>query len=192
MAKSTLIFDFFGVISTEVSPRWFAKRFSDDEARQLKEKYMSMADVGKVCEDELFSFLGSLSGEPKEDVYREFMSYVNINSELVDLIVRLKEKYKIVLLSNALASWLHKILANNDLYRCFDHIVISGEERIGKPSPEIYRTALSRAGIEASDAVFIDDNEKNTRAAEALGIRGIVYENNEGLISALKGLGIEI
>lgn len=192
MAKSALIFDFFGVISTEVSPRWFQKRFSCDEAKALKEKYMSMADIGGVSEDELFSYLSDLSGEPREDVYREFMSYVNINSELVDLIIRLKEKYRIVLLSNALASWLHKILSENDLYRCFDHYVISGEEGIAKPSLDIYKIALSRAGIEAADAVFIDDNARNTRAAEAVGIRGIVYENNERLISELKELGIEI
>lgn len=152
---------------------------------------MSMADVGKVSESELFDYLSNLSGEPADDIYREFMSYVNINSEIVDLIVRLKKKYKIVLLSNALASWLHKILENNDLYRLFDHMVISGEEGIRKPSEDIYRLALLRARIDARDAVFIDDNEKNTRAAEAVGIRGIVYENNEKLISDLKEMGIE-
>ena len=191
MAKSTLIFDFFGVISTEVSPRWFSKRYTEDEAKRLKEDYMSMADVGRVTEDELFDYLSNLSGEPADDIYREFMSYVNINSEIVDLIIRLKEKYKIVLLSNALASWLHKILENNDLYRLFDHIVISGEEGIRKPSEQIYRLALSRAGIDARDAVFIDDNEKNTLAAESVGIHGIVYKDNENLISDLKALGIE-
>ena len=191
MAKSTLIFDFFGVISTEVSPRWFSKRFTDGEAKKLKEQYMSMADVGEVSEAELFDYLAKLSGEPADNIYREFMSYVNINSELVDLIVRLKEKYKIVLLSNALASWLHKILENNDLYRLFDHMVISGEEGIRKPSEQIYRLALSRAGIDARDAVFIDDNEKNTLAAESVGIHGIVYKDNENLISDLKALGIE-
>ena len=191
MAKSTLIFDFFGVISTEVSPRWFSKRYTEDEAKRLKEDYMSMADVGRVTEDELFDYLSNLSGEPADDIYREFMSYVNINSEIVDLIIRLKEKYKIVLLSNALASWLHKILENNDLYRLFDHMVISGEEGIRKPSEQIYRLALSRAGIDARDAVFIDDNEKNTLAAESVGIHGIVYKDNENLISDLKALGIE-
>ena len=191
MAKSTLIFDFFGVISTEVSPRWFSKRYTEDEAKRLKEDYMSMADVGRVTEDELFDYLSNLSGEPADDIYREFMSYVNINSEIVDLIIRLKKKYKIVLLSNALASWLHKILENNDLYRLFDHIVISGEEGIRKPSEQIYRLALSRAGIDARDAVFIDDNEKNTLAAESVGIHGLVYKDNENLISDLKALGIE-
>ena len=191
MAKSTLIFDFFGVISTEVSPRWFSKRYTEDEAKRLKEDYMSMADVGRVTEDELFDYLSNLSGEPADDIYREFMSYVNINSEIVDLIIRLKKKYKIVLLSNALASWLHKILENNDLYRLFDHMVISGEEGIRKPSEQIYRLALSRAGIDARDAVFIDDNEKNTLAAESVGIHGIVYKDNENLISDLKALGIE-
>ena len=192
MAKSTLIFDFFGVISTEVSPRWFSKRFTDGEAKKLKEQYMSMADVGMVSEAELFDYLSNLSGEPADDIYREFMSYVNINSEIVDLIIRLKKKYKIVLLSNALASWLHKILENNDLYRLFDHMVISGEEGIRKPSGDIFKIALSRAGISPKDAVFIDDNEKNTRAAEILGIHGIVYKNNKKLIFDLKDMGIEV
>ena len=192
MAIRTIIFDFFGVISTEVSPRWFAKRFSDTEAKLLKEKYMSMADVGKYSETELFEYLSLLSGETAEDIYNEFMSYVEINLALVNIILKLKKKYKIVLLSNALDTWLHKILANNDLYRCFDHFVISGEEGIAKPSEEIYRIALSRSLTEPADAIFIDDNIKNTLAAEKVGIRGIVYENNEKLLSDLKGVGVEI
>lgn len=190
MAKSTLIFDFFGVISTEVSPRWFSKRFTEEQARLLKEKYMSMADVGKYTEAELFDYLSHLSGEPAEDIYNEFMSYVQINRELVDIIIKLKEKYKIVLLSNALDSWLHKILAENDLYKCFDHYVISGEEGIAKPSLEIYRIALSRSDTDPGQAVFIDDNGRNLLAAEAVGIRGILYENNEKLLYDLKELGI--
>ena len=192
MAKSTLIFDFFGVISTEVSPRWFGKRFTEAEAKALKEKYMSLADLGKVSETELFAYLSQISGEPREYIYNEFMSYVKINRELVDLILKLKKKYKIVLLSNALDTWLKRILVENDLYKCFDHIVISAEEGIAKPLEDIYRIALSRSDSLPSEAIFIDDNIKNTTAAERIGIASVVYKNNEALIAEFDKKGIKI
>ena len=47
MSIKAVIFDFFGVISTEVSPFWFAERFTDEEAKILKEKYEACLVKGK-------------------------------------------------------------------------------------------------------------------------------------------------
>jgi FMN phosphatase YigB (HAD superfamily) len=43
------------------------------------------------------------------------------------------------------------------LYEEADAVVLSFEERTAKPEPAIYRTALSRLGVDAGDAVFVDD-----------------------------------
>jgi 2-haloacid dehalogenase len=63
----------------------------------------------------------------------------------------------------------------------FEGIVVSGEERLVKPDPAIYRLLLERYRFEPTDAVFIDDRAENVAAAEALGIAGIRFTSPEAL-----------
>ena len=49
----------------------------------------------------------------------------------------------------------------------FDGIVISGEEKVAKPDPVIFRHLLDRYGLDPATTVFIDDSEANVRAAAA-------------------------
>ena len=189
---TTVVFDFFGVISSEVAPFWFAERYPEDEAKRLKDEYLSPADRGDIDEEELFGRLSALSGESASEIERDFMRRAVINPDTVALIEELRTRYRVALLSNAQASWLHKILRGNDLYRLFETMVISGEEHIIKPEPEIFRLLLSRMGISASEAVFIDDNPKNVAAAKAVGMQGIVFESVKQTRRALRTLEINI
>ena len=59
----------------------------------------------------------------------------------------------------------------------FEGIVVSGEEKTRKPFAEIYQRALLRYGFRAEETVFIDDNQRNVRVAEQLGIKGIHFRN---------------
>ena len=67
-------------------------------------------------------------------------------------------------------------------------LVISGIEHVMKPDPRIFELALQRFGIKAEETVFIDDNPKNVAAANALGIRGILFEGKEKLEITLNNL----
>ncbi len=64
-----------------------------------------------------------------------------------------------------------------DLFDRFRDVVVSGEERLVKPDPAIYRLALARFGIEAGEAVFVDDNPANVDAANALGIHAHLFRD---------------
>jgi putative hydrolase of the HAD superfamily len=57
----------------------------------------------------------------------------------------------------------------------FDVRVFSCEAGLCKPEPEIYRNCLSKLGVQPSEALFIDDREPNVRAAEALGLHGVLF-----------------
>ncbi len=57
----------------------------------------------------------------------------------------------------------------------FDHfrdIIVSGAEKMVKPDPAIYQLALHRFGLNAGDAIFIDDRAENVAAAESEGMIG--------------------
>jgi 2-haloacid dehalogenase len=74
------------------------------------------------------------------------------------------------------------------VFKLLDGYVVSGAEKIKKPDARLYRILLDRFGLEAGECVFIDDNPANTAAAEALGIRGIVFQNPEQLRKELDNL----
>lgn len=61
------------------------------------------------------------------------------------------------------------------LFDRFRDIVVSGDERLVKPDPAIYRLALARFGLEPHETVFIDDNSANVAGAQALGIRAVLF-----------------
>ena len=72
----------------------------------------------------------------------------------------------------------------------FDGIVLSGEERVIKPDPRIFRILLDRYKVVADEAVFIDDNPANAAAADALGIHGIHFRSPPELRRDLETLGL--
>lgn len=61
-----------------------------------------------------------------------------------------------------------------------DALVLSCEVRAAKPDPLIYETALDRLGVEAGDAVFVDDQPAFCAGAAALGIRAVRIDRGGG------------
>ncbi len=78
------------------------------------------------------------------------------------------------------------------LFDRFRDIVVSGDERLMKPDPAIYRLALDRFGLSAGEAVFVDDRADNVAAAEAVGMTGVVFTGAEPLRARLKALGLPV
>jgi putative hydrolase of the HAD superfamily len=58
----------------------------------------------------------------------------------------------------------------------FDHYTFSYELRAAKPEAAIYRHALDGLGVEAGEALFLDDRLENVEGARAIGMRAIHFE----------------
>jgi len=69
---------------------------------------------------------------------------------------------------------------------------VSGTEKTRKPFAEIYELTLNRFNITAENSIFIDDNFRNIKAGEALGINGIHFESPNALLDQLKTFSIII
>lgn len=186
--KSVIFFDFFGVISSEVAPIWFEKHFPADEAKRIKAELVHISDLGTITEDEMFTNIARFMGMNKDDISREWYELAVINTEVVDFIVSLKERFPIYLLSNATATFIRRVLSENGLYRLFDGVFISAEEHLAKPNPAFFAAALQRFGVKAEDAVMIDDNAENIKGAMGAGITGVVFKGVEDLKAELGAL----
>jgi 2-haloacid dehalogenase len=74
----------------------------------------------------------------------------------------------------------------------FTGILISGDVRVAKPDPAMFRLFLDRFGLRAGETIFIDDSAANVAAARALGIVAIKFENADQTRRELAGLGLPL
>ena len=55
--------------------------------------------------------------------------------------------------------------------------ILSYQEKVIKPSPEIYQLFLARYGLKAQECVFLDDTPANVEAAQKEGMKGIIFRD---------------
>jgi HAD superfamily hydrolase (TIGR01549 family) len=108
----------------------------------------------------------------------EFMRYVSVDSDAVNILQALKEKYKLGLVSNfGIPECGRKLLDNFGLRKFFDIVIISAEVNQRKPNPEIFKKALHDLNVNASDAVFVGDMpELDVKGPKTVGIKAILIE----------------
>lgn len=70
--------------------------------------------------------------------------------------------------------------------------ILSWKDKLIKPDPRIYKLLLDRYQLKSEECVFIDDTPVNIQAAEEQGIHGIVFENREQVIQAMRELGMDV
>ncbi|WP_270821142.1 HAD family hydrolase [Aeromonas sp. QDB14] len=79
--------------------------------------------------------------------------------------------YALSNMGHASIDWLER----QDFWRFFSGKVVSARVRMMKPEPDIYRYLLVSFDLQAEECLFIDDSPANVAAAEALGLRGLVF-----------------
>lgn len=72
----------------------------------------------------------------------------------------------------------------------FRDIVVSGDEKLMKPDPAIYALALERFGLEAGEAMFVDDNAANVDAARDAGIHSVLFTGAPAFRAELGKFGL--
>ncbi len=192
MKQRAILFDFFGVICSELAPVWLEKYLPQEDAAKVKAEIFTLADMGMIDENEMYCRLHQATNIPVKQIRAEWKELISIDSAVVDMIRFLRTSYKVYLLSNSVASVLHDILQPNNLYSLFDKIYISSEIGKIKPHADFFLYVLEDLHLEAEDSIMIDDNPSNIQGAEAAGIHGIVYTSVESLIEELNKLGVKI
>jgi 2-haloacid dehalogenase len=72
----------------------------------------------------------------------------------------------------------------------FRDVVVSGDEKLVKPDAAIYELALKRFGLQAPEAVFIDDSPANVEGAAKLGIHAMLFTGANDFRAELERLGL--
>jgi 2-haloacid dehalogenase len=194
---TTVIFDLGGVL-IDWNPRYVYRRIFDTEDKIdwffeniCTDEWNENQDAGRLLQEATEELVAKYPEYEMEvrayyDRWEEMLG--GPIPETVEILRSLKEtkKYKIYALTNWSAETFPVALQRYDFLQWFDGIVMSGEERTRKPFPEIYQVLLDRFTINSSEAVFIDDNLRNIKGAEAVGIAGIHFQSPRQLLQDLK------
>ncbi|MBB6100102.1 HAD superfamily hydrolase (TIGR01509 family) [Deinobacterium chartae] len=74
-------------------------------------------------------------------------------------------------------NWVQRWLEHHDLRAYFETLATQDDVQHVKPDPELYRLALARLGLDASEAVAIEDSLNGSLAAVRAGLRCVVVPN---------------
>jgi epoxide hydrolase-like predicted phosphatase len=184
-----VIFDFGGVIdydpdkyiNREEASKLFGFTYSNLRKYLFEGSLWDCAQTGKITTkkfwDSVLTPLGIVSLEDQLLFRTKYFgpNYAP-NTEMVDLLISLKSKYEIALISNA-SDFLENFLERNNINNLFDIAVYSYKIGIAKPDPVIFKVALKELQCEPYECVFVDDSKLNIEVAEQLGIRTVHFSS---------------
>jgi 2-haloacid dehalogenase len=160
-----------------VSPEWNLEhdrgRSFDDGIALLIRAHPDQADLIAAFRDRWPEMLGG-----------PIQPTVDVLAELRDTGVRL------LALTNWSAETYPIGAARFPFLAWFEAVIVSGEERLVKPDPAIFRLLIERHGLEPGRTVFVDDLGANVAAAAALGFRAIRFTSAPALRRELVGAGL--
>ena len=152
----------------------------------------SLIDTGFISREQAIEIVEDRTNHINDELIEKFWyrynDYSFINDNVIDIRKELKEKdYKIYLLSN-INSHTYNHIKDNKLFNLVDGYVFSYIEHQVKPYVGIYNTLLERYKLIPQECLFIDDNIKNIKTANELGIQGkkVIPDNFESVVQTLK------
>ncbi len=114
------------------------------------------------------------------------------NKKMKKIIFNLKEDYKLALISNMGKEHKDYLIKKYKITGPFQISIFSCDIGIRKPDLRIYKLALKKLGLKPAEVVFIDDIKENIKGVNKIGIRGVLFKNNNQLFKDLKKLGVKI
>ncbi len=195
-----IIFDFGGVL-IDWNPRYvYRSYFKTEEEMEYflgnicTNEWNSHQDEGHLMADATRERV-ELFPEYKEAIEMFYANWVTmLHSDIPASVEFLKQVkaagYGVYGLTNWSHETIHVAYERYPFFSLFDGIVVSGFEKMLKPDPRLYQILLERYGLNPSECVFLDDNQINVDAANALGIKAFRFTTIDEVLPQLQKLGI--
>ncbi|MCB9823080.1 HAD family phosphatase [Candidatus Nomurabacteria bacterium] len=184
-----IIFDCFGVLSQD---GWMAfyKKYAKPKMMDDLHAANELADKGIMSYQEFLQRVSDITGVDKAIVHKMITTSLHPNEEVFDFAKKLSKQYSLGIISNV-GSPLEHYFPTGYL-DIFTEQTLSFKVGSVKPSKEIFEIHLNNTGIEANEAVFIDDREVNCDGAKSAGLNAICFKNVNQLVAELSKLDVKI
>jgi putative hydrolase of the HAD superfamily len=138
--------------------------------------------VGQLTRAELYDLVLRTCGvKPREELIRELvgthlellLAHARLFEDSIPFLEGLRERGIAIAIVSNCGEHTRNLITSLGIVALADVVVLSCEVGIIKPSPRIFRLALSELGAQAADAVFVDDQAAFCAGAEAVGVHAV-------------------
>lgn len=184
-----LIFDFGNVLLVSNFEKYLENLYTDEGEREkvraivFDKEFTRKMDLGHQSSEELFAEL-SIQHPDLAPLLKRFLSHWldHLFGEMPGM-KALMQKYKAMGYKlYGLSNWsdmIYPVMEKYDIFNLLDGRVISCEEHMIKPEPEIYQCLFQSFHLKPEECVFADDKAENVEAGRKMGMPGIVFRNAE-------------
>jgi epoxide hydrolase-like predicted phosphatase len=179
-----IVFDLGNVLISFKPSEYFDKNNYPEniKARILTDIFASkewlMLDNGEITTPQVIEAIASRSSLRREEIAHIF----NLRAELmypldsnIKVLPELKKRgFRLYFLSNFPADVFEEVKEGYYFFKYFDGGIISAEAKLSKPDCRIYEVLLGKYSLIPQECLFIDDLEINVKAAESVGMKGLV------------------
>ena len=152
--------------------------------------FFMQLEKGLITAEDFRNEVRKLTSKPLTDAqineaWNSFL--VGIPTKKLDLIIELRKKFRVVLLSNTNIIHFPDTVARffnfNGMSTSdyFDKCYLSYEMKMAKPDEEIFNALLEVEQVSANECLFLDDGQKNIEQAAKLGIQTYLVKTGEDL-----------
>lgn len=186
-----IIFDFGGVlydIDVNLSIQAFSNLGINTKPWQNgQEEIFNQMEIGAVSEKEIMDYFIKIA-PPNTNLQKLIQAFnailIGINLKSLEYLVKLKQNYNLILLSNTnkihFDKFSNEILSDpktSIFYKCFNKEYYSYKLKMRKPQPGIFKFILNDSQIKAEESLFVDDTKENLIPAQKLGIHTFWMQN---------------
>ncbi|MCI5501215.1 MAG: GNAT family N-acetyltransferase [Lachnospiraceae bacterium] len=173
----------------------YLEQFIGSSTRKMAEKSISDFSLN-ITADEL---LAELERAKKEYAVKE--GYIAVPG-VKELIIKLYQAgIHMAIASSSSTAEISDVVKSLGIRKYFDKLISSSNVENPKPAPDIFLLTLSKLGVNAKEAIVIEDSDHGVKAAKAAGIACIGYINpNSGnqslkdadvLLESFEGLSVK-
>lgn len=198
---TTIIFDIGNVLAGFTWKEHYESFGYDDEMVEriaratVKNPTWNENDRGVMTEEEIIDIFVAADPEIEQDIRRvlkNVSTMVARNDYAIPWIQELKSKgYRTLYLSNFSGKAETDCAYALDFIPYMDGGILSYQEKVIKPMPEIYQLLIDRYDLVPQECVFMDDTPANLEGAEKFGIHTIHFLNQAQAIEELRKLGVD-
>jgi putative hydrolase of the HAD superfamily len=187
-----LILDFGGVLSHQQPADWYRARAAElgvseaafrDAYWRHRMAYDSGLPVGEYwrrVHESLGRPFAPSTLEPL--IESDLASWTHYRDEVWEMAHAFREAGGLTgFLSNSGPEMMARVRADRSPESRFDVVIVSCEVDLAKPDPRIYELALSRLGVAAGQALFVDDREDNIEGAAQLGLKTLHFVDDDAV-----------